>query len=525
MFKRIVVLALGMASYGMAVQAQTIPVGAAGTEDVLRSLQLMGKIDPTVSFTARPFFTSDRFTTDSLYALIDPADAAASSYKSRYTFGKTGVVEALPVTWIQQYNSHHPYGWNNAGMISAKGYQTLVSAGVYAKLGPLSVQLRPEFVYAANPVFAHNAAYGMSTTTGSYTKLFPGQSNIRLNAGPVSLGISTENLWWGPGVNNALLMTNNAPGFAHITLNSTRPVKTPVGHFEWQLVSGKLEWDPGHVAENMDMRTYEQVYFPTAIENDWRYFNGIVISYQPKWTPGLTLGLTRAFQTYHEDLSLNRSFMSKYLPVFSAFQKDQTNNEDSLRRDQVTSLFFRWAMPSEQFELYGEYGWNDHSANTRDFVMSPTHSAAYLAGVRKLFPLKNNRYIETNIEIIQLSQSPDYLVREAGNWYVHGQILQGYTNHNQVLGAGIGPGRNMQTATVSWVNGWKRLGIMLERLQNDPIVHAIKWTDISLGLLGQWNYRHFLFNARLQCINSQHYAWEPPNKFNVHGIVSASYRF
>ena len=40
-----------------------------------------------------------------------------------------------------------------AAMIPAKGYQTLLSAGLYAKYGVLSVQLKPEYVYAANPNF------------------------------------------------------------------------------------------------------------------------------------------------------------------------------------------------------------------------------------------------------------------------------------------------------------------------------------------------------------------------------------
>ncbi|WP_216072810.1 capsule assembly Wzi family protein, partial [Acinetobacter baumannii] len=86
-------------------------------------------------------------------------------------------------------------------------------------------------VYATNTDFEHTNTYG-AVTKGSYLRVLPGQSSIRLSTGPVSLGISTENLWWGPGCFNALLMSNNAPGFLHLTFNTTRPVKTPIGSFE-----------------------------------------------------------------------------------------------------------------------------------------------------------------------------------------------------------------------------------------------------------------------------------------------------
>ena len=36
-------------------------------------------------------------------------------------------------------------------------------------------------------------------------------------------------------------MSNNAEGFRHITFNTTKPIKTFVGNFEWQVISGRLE--------------------------------------------------------------------------------------------------------------------------------------------------------------------------------------------------------------------------------------------------------------------------------------------
>ncbi|MFK5143427.1 capsule assembly Wzi family protein, partial [Klebsiella pneumoniae] len=69
------------------------------------------------------------------------------------------------------------------------------------------------------------------------------------------MGISSENLWWGPGIYNSLLMSNNAPGFWHLTFNSRKPLKTPIGDFEWQLIGGKLVEDTSALLEIKNLTT------------------------------------------------------------------------------------------------------------------------------------------------------------------------------------------------------------------------------------------------------------------------------
>src|SRR5690606_22347969 len=72
----------------------------------------------------------------------------------------------------------------------------------------------------------------------AYTRAYLGQSSIRLNVKSLSLGLSSENLWWGPGRKNSLLMSNTAPGFMHLTLNTLKPISSPIGSFEGQLIAG-----------------------------------------------------------------------------------------------------------------------------------------------------------------------------------------------------------------------------------------------------------------------------------------------
>ncbi len=427
----------------------------------------------------------------------------------------------LPIAFINQYNSHHPYGYNDGPMIPANGYQTQISAGIYAKAGPLQLQLQPQYIYASNTSYEDNAQYGYSNQQ-PYKKLFPGQSSISLSVSAISIGLSTQNLWWGPGMTSALLMSNNAPGFEHLYLKTRRPIKTPIGSFEFQLIGGRLQNDTAMPYENFHLKPN------SGIANNARYSNGYVLSYHPKWVPGLFLGINRSLNRYEKELNIGTSsFFSKYLPILGkTLQKKNDWYDDTLKTDQLASFFIRWVMPKSKAEFYVEYGFNDYGANTRDYLMAPTHSATHVIGFKKIKPLNKNTYLDFNLEITQLSQSPDAILRSAGNWYVHGQIGQGYTHYNQILGAGAGYAANKQIISAIWVNGYTKLGILLERTDRDPEYHGNKWIDLSIGILPQVKYKNYIIGGALQLINSSNYMWEKElTKLNFHSKISIQYIF
>jgi hypothetical protein len=542
--------------------AQSLPVGTPVLDDYYRRQQLLGKVDSNISFTVRPVFPAIFQKT------ADVFDPDSSLQKDRWVkagplkFAKgLGTFEILPLRWQQQFNSDHPYGWNDGAMIPAKGYQTLVSGGLFAKIGFLSIQLRPEFVYAANPSFNgyasghgdqdlinYYAYHGMidwpeQYGSSSYSKAFWGQSSIRLTFGPVSAGLSNENIWWGPGIRNSLIMSNNAPGFKHITLNTVRPIKTYIGSFEGQILAGRLESSGFPPLNTTSLSNGTNIFVPKP--DDWRYFTGVNISYHPKWIAGLTVGFTRTFNSYHQDV---KSF-SDYFPFFFPYKKQDTNNGDPFPRDQYTSIYSRWLFTKAQAEVYFEYGLNDNSYNYLDFFGSPDHSRAYLFGLRKmlLLPGKIDQHILFSAEITQLSQSPDRIVRDASGWYVHSGVLQGHTNEGQIMGAGTGSGGNLQSMDVSWVSGLKKLGIGLERYEHnvdfyrtafpDLNGNSRKWVDFAFAVNGEWNYKNLIFNAKLQSIKSLNYEWilkdYDPGKYyiphndvnNFHGELGVTFRF
>jgi len=325
---------------------QTLPVGTAVLEEAYRRGQLTGQNDSTVSFCIRPLFPDTAFPK-----------------------GKPFLYKILPVSLLTQYTTHHPYSMNDGAMIPARGFETMASVGVFAKIGPLSIQLRPEYVYAENKPFdgfpvAHpvnvwsawyefNANIDMPERFGDmpWSKFNWGQSSIRLNLGPASIGLSNENLWWGPGFRNSLLMTNSAPGFKHLTLNTTKPVKTPIGSFEVQLVAGRL--DPSGFSLLVPDTTNPGYldYYKTPKPNDWVYFNGLALTWQPRWVKGLFIGATRAFQVYHKDQGTK---FSDYLPVISPLTKKDAGNvaSEDAKTNQLASVFMRWLWQKESKSDY-----------------------------------------------------------------------------------------------------------------------------------------------------------------------------
>lgn len=544
------------------VKAQTLPVGLLdNTDDLFRRQQLLGKDSSNSSFMVRPVQLKG------LNNLLVPGDTGGKTFndwnKILWQNTKGDIeVRALPVVWQQQINSHHPYGWNDGAMISAKGYQASLSAGVFAKIGRLRIQLRPEIVYAANPYFlqTYEAKNEPSFKTvianyynnidaperfgnGSYSRADLGQSSIKLDLDPVSIGISNESLWWGPGVRNSLLMSNNAPGFLHATINTVRPITTPIGSFESQIVGGKLEG-----SGILPLSGLKHAKF-----NDWRYLSGIIFVYQPKWVPGLHLGFDRTFTAYRSNMG---SSFGDYFPFFSSlekssFQNDETfeNLEDSHKRDQIFSLFAKWLMPESNSEIYFQYGKGDHNWDLRDAFVEVEHSRAYIVGFRKLMPFKSrpDEFVQLGIELTQLEPSGTRAVRNPGTWYSNSTIKHGYTNKGQFLGAGIGPD-NLQSLDVAWVKGLKRIGFLAERrVHNNGLYYQAvagkieprrHWVDLGLGGNLDWDYKHFVLNAKMVYIHSFNYQYrvenQDPNLFwisdkqdadNLHLKVGLMYRW
>ena len=503
--------------------AQIIPLGSIRTGEATRDLQLLGKIHSNYSFNNRPFVSSNNIKQDSIYRWIDSGYFDNSRHIDKILNKRWFKITLLPFETILQYNSKTPYGYNNGAFLKAKGVQQLTRAGLFLQAGPLQIQMAPEIVTAQNSSYKTTALFG-NNTTPNYKKIFPGQSSVSLNFNAFSFGFASTNQWYGPGINNSLLMSNNAPGLTRAFVGTNRPLVTPIGSFEWTLSSGWLTEDSTLQFENYALKR-------TSKLNRRIYYNGIVLSFQPRWFSGLHIGISRAFVTSEGKLNSNAfnnsGFLDKYIPVFSVLEKKSiTATEDQKDRDQQASLFLRWVLPKNHFEFYAEYGWNDHKIDVRDLYMGPGHSAAYLVGIKKIIPIPTQKaYFNFDLEYMRGEPLAEALVRDAGNWNLH--HLQTFTNNNQILGSALGPGNNSIKITNCYNRGWNRILFSIEKIQNDRYYYKINpWIDMVYGTGADYRIKNLVISTVAKAVVQKNYGWEAGNNItNLFASFGLKYLF
>jgi hypothetical protein len=483
--------------------AQSISLDQEWRTDLVRREQLLGRFDSTVSFLINPVYLSKQNprskinTTNQLNRYLQK--------RGKSFLGKFGYMDLMPVQLHQQYVTDIPFKSIDGPMLASSGYQVMASAGVYAKLGPLTVQLQPQWVNAQNKSFSNNIQ------TTNYNQLFWGNSSIRLNVGPASIGISSENISWGPSVFNPLLMSGHAPGFKHLTFNSTHPLKTPVGFFEWQIISAYL--DP------MDKAYQALAEVSTATTPGRRYLNSAIVSYHPKWIKGLSLGISRVVQENESELDYNKQW---FLLLNNIDRASDADFNTEISRDQYAAFFMRYLMQPSNAEFYMEWGRNDAFYNLRDAIQRLDHSRAYTLGFRKLFKAneEKTKYWQLISEYTRMQQPPSWPLLSGGSWYIHSRAIQGYTHLGEILGAPIGQGANAQIVRLSKFNGLQQYGIQLERVTQNGVFFEdnlaftnpskTKWVDFGLRLMADHPFKKFVLSSSIAYKKSFNYQWSQP---------------
>jgi hypothetical protein len=493
-------------------------VGYINFDDNIRDLQLLGKLQPEQSLTQRPYILTPKLSYDSLLAMIDPEFENHGHLVEK----KSTNIQLLPFNFLQKFNSTRPYGWNDGALSFSKGYQFVGSGGVYMRWHNVHLTLRPEFFKTASGFYENSSSWGQ--TNPSLSKLIFGQSSLRIDIGPIGFGYSSENIWLGPGQFSSLLMSNNAQGFNHYKIYTNRPLKTPIGSFEISIIGGTLKSSESQGFENKFLKK-------DFIDQYNRYLNIITLTYNPLFFKNLFIGANRAFQLPSENnpsKKLSEYYLIALNPLFRNVYQD---NSTSI--DQLISGYAKYLFPKENAEVYFEYGWNDGKSNSRDLILDMSHSAASIFGLRKIQVLNSKSYLKLEMEATKMSQTPSYLQRNAGNWYIHSLLYDGYTNQNQILGAGSGIGNNVQTISMSWNKGWSQYGIKFQNVAQNPIgvVNILSpdggspnWNDYDYGIIVKEKFKNILLSFNVDWVHSKNYLWTyDKDKNNLFVFFNAIY--
>jgi hypothetical protein len=258
-------------------------------------------------------------------------------------------------------NTGYPSGANDGAVWQGKGVSAQLGVGLQFQWGILSAAFVPGAAWQQNAAFPtlptglpgnlawSNPYYGTSLDVpqrfgdASFWTLTPGQSYVQLAYAGVGIGVSTENLWWGPGMRNTLLMSNNADGFPHAYLGTVRPVDIWVGNLEADVWLGSLG---------------RSDYFYTQ-DRAWLF--AFTADLELRWVRGLYVG----FVFVNVMANLCRSC-------------EQYSN-------QMIGFYGRWVFPPAGLEVYGEWTKDDGWAEYGDLMRELDHAAGYTLGLQKVF--------------------------------------------------------------------------------------------------------------------------------------------
>jgi len=400
-------------------------------ERYLRVLQLTGQ-SSTYPWSIRGFSLPE------VYRILPPSEG--HPWADRMPRSRNAVASAslLPARVRVVHNSGFPHGANEGALWAGRGGNVAASVGGAARLGPLSVVVRPEIFFAQNSSF-QLAATGVEEGPlvyadprnrrfidapqrfgdSSFVHVDPGQSTLRVDVLGVAAGISSANQHWGPAIRYPFILGTNAPGYPHAFLGTARPVPIGIGALHGRAVWGRLEASP-----------YADLARP-------RFTSGAIVVYQPAFLDGLEIGGARFF---HIPWREGGPIAEDILRPFEALLKDRrdavTGGDGVITpSNQLASVFARWVFPGSGFELYGEFTRNDHNANFRDLAMEPDHASGYTLGFQRAWKEGEEAISVLRAEVVNAQISHLVRVREQSPIYVHTGLRQGHTHRGQILGS------------------------------------------------------------------------------------------
>lgn len=382
-----------------------------------------------------------------------------------------------------------PYSLNDGALWAGRGASLQLTGGWEAALGRVRVVLAPELLWIGNAHFrladtgtvkAPSIPDGRSPYSSPWhgppnsidqplrfgddriVRLDPGQSSITVALGAVDAGFATENEWWGPGIRNALLLSNNAGGFPHLFLRSARPLATPVGAVEFRYLLGGLA---------------ESAFFDTVSTNDLRSYSAAAVTLQPRGVAGLTVGAARAVYAVADGAAGVAAHALDVLGHVS--EPDYAAATDSVLggRDQIVSLFSRWMLPAAGLEIHAELARTAFPRSLRDLLVSPSHSRGHTFGLQWASDeLLRDGTVRIQAEYTNVEQDPSRFYRPVGSFYTSARVPQGYTHRGQVLGAAIGPGASSQWLALDYFAREWSAGVTLARIRwNNDAHHTRPW--------------------------------------------------
>ncbi len=444
----------------------------------------------------------------------------SASWRVKIVGGTTLVAVGPSVRLVR--NSSLPYSQNDGALWAGRGGSTSIEGGFRATHTLRGVTLRlavePMAFYSqnlpfqvfpnrtpgrsgyANPFHGPEASLDLPHRFGDRPVLGFDFANSGMSAEfvRVAVGATTASEWWGPGIRNAIVMSNNAPGIPRFFVKTAHPLRSRIGALDAQLISGTLT---------------KSRFFAVA-EADFRTISGLLLQLRPAFDSTLTLGFARTvYAPVGPDASPTLMALSRSADAIARWENISATGQ---RSDQIGSLFARWIFPAAGFEVYGEWSRMDPPRSVTELLTAAHYSGGWTFGFQWAQPRRNDSFLRLQSELTYLEQSIVFPDRPTPDFYSGMASPHGYTQRGQVIGAAIGPGASSQFIAVDWLAPRWQFGAFLGRVRwdNDAMYRQPGTTffhhDVSLlsGLRGGWRSRLSDFAAELTVARRFNYLFQ-----------------
>ena len=364
------------------------------------------------------------------------------------------------------WNSEIPLSLNDGSLWAGRGLNTTVSTGVAGSSGRFRFMLAPRLNVSQNKPFAilpsgraDRSGFASPWRSGVQSADLPlrfgderyatvdlGETVLESSIGPMAVGATSAAAWWGPGVRNALLMSNNAGGIPQVYLRTARPVSTRLGEVEGIWLLGQLMESP---------------FFDRDAGNDSRSLSAAAVSLRVAADTGLRVGIARVVYAASR---LGR-LPAHAGDVFWYWLRPSPGDSTGRARDQITSLFAKWSFPKAGFAAHVEWAKLSIPRSLRDLLVNPEDGQGYTIGIEWAKPLSAATTLRIQSEATTLEQTPLQTGAEPKTFYTSDLVPQGYTMRGQPIGASIGPGASSQYLGAALYRGRFVFGSAIGRIR------------------------------------------------------------
>lgn len=379
---------------------------------------------------------------------------------------------------------------------AGRGVSSLVRLGVTLDFQTFHLAFVPELWTSANRPF--DVQPGLDTTRSSLaspfyagrysldlpsrmgrdaaTEFSAGQTALWFSVGPVDLGWSSSNLWWGTGVRDALFIGPTAAGMPRFFVRTPHALTTRFGRISGELFFGELS---------------ESRFFDRITDNNRRSLSAATFTWQPRGTDGVVLGIARGVtRTILRDSTYGLQLFDALVPL-----REGTG-------DQLTTFFARYHLPRSGLRAYAEVARARTTSSLRDVLTVPSEGIAYQVGIERLVRRTAANWLFL-AEAMNLEQGVDVKERPPRDFYSGNGTPQGWTQRGQLLGAGIGPGAQSQWLSADRFSRSWSVGLFAERVRwnNDALYRQYlpyaNRHDVTLRLGARAGIRRYGYDVML----------------------------